>query len=134
MWFRRRRERKAAWTRFSAIADQIGARDGQLISESYMGGLVVPDGLGLTTIRPGSAVEVAQAQLDAAVAAGYTYQETNRPPCDSTSPCGFTNPPDLPFLSMWTFPPGSIIRGSDVVVREGHTGVVISLGGNSEFP
>jgi hypothetical protein len=128
MWFRRRRERKAAWARYSAIADQIGARDGQLVKEIFMGGLVVPDGLGLITIRPGSAAEVAQAQLDAAVAAGYTYTESNRPPCDSTSPCGFISPPSLPMLTIETFPAGTAFRATPITIPAGHTGVVITIG------
>jgi hypothetical protein len=125
MWFRRARERKVAWERFSAIADRIGARDGQLVKEIYEGGLMVSDGLGLITIRPGSAEEVAQALLDAAVAAGYTHP--HRPPCDSKSPCVFTKPRDLPMLSIETFPAGATFRATPITIPAGFTGVVISL-------
>jgi hypothetical protein len=126
MWGRRRRQSYAAWERFSAIADQIGARDGQLVKEVYEGGLVVPDGLGLITIRPGSAQEVAQTLLDAAVAAGYT--DPPRPPCDSRRPCVFTRPRDLPLLSIETFPAGTTFRATPIMIPAGFTGVVISIG------
>jgi hypothetical protein len=126
MWSRRARARRSALRRFAAIADRIGARDGKLVREIVEGGLVVPDGIGIITIRPGRADEVARAQLQAAVAAGYT--DPPAPPCDSARPCVFTQPPQLPTLSVETIPEGSTIRGTEIVVPSGHTGVVITLG------
>jgi hypothetical protein len=126
MWFRRARERKAAWARFSAVADQIGAREGRLLEESFFGSLVVSYGLALITIRPGSAHEVARVLLDAAVAAGYIWPPD--PPCYSERPCVFSKPADLPLLRIDTFPAGSTIRGSGIKVPAGHTGVIVALG------
>lgn len=137
MWFktRRRREREAAWARFSAIADRVGARDGQLIREDYEGGLMVSDGLGIITIRAGSPAEVGQAVLEAAVAMGYSRPAIplRLPPGedsggDNVGMNSLLEPAELPMLTFQLFPVGSDFRGMGVGVPAGHTGLVITIG------
>lgn len=126
MWSRKARERKAALERLSALADRIGARDGHVVREHRAGGPLVSDSVSVITFRPGTPEAVARAQLDAAVAAGYT--DPPAPPCASHHPCVFTAPRDLPTLWIETFPAGTTIRGTNLTVPIGHTAVLITLG------
>jgi hypothetical protein len=121
MGFLRNRGRRA---RLSALADAVGARKGEVLGDEFSGGSG-PNGpltLGVITLRPGLEVDVAQAQIDAAVTAGYTNPP--RPPCPRG--CGFLNTPDMPLLVIETYAAGKVIPHHGQV-PPGHTGVIVSL-------
>ncbi|MET9224418.1 hypothetical protein [Lentzea sp. NPDC003310] len=127
MWFRERRRVKARRQHLAEVADRIGARTGLVLKESHTGGAGIgnsPVSMGIITLRPGSPDEVAQAQIDAAVRAGYVRPPT--PPCGKRVGCLFHGQPDLPMLSIVTYAPGE--RSSAFQpVPDGHTVVIISL-------
>jgi hypothetical protein len=125
-FLRRRRWRARQSARLSAVADRIGARSGVVLKDRFSGGkgLNGPLTLGVITLRDGSAVEVAQAQIDAAVAAGYL--DPPKPPCPSGHGCGFVTTPDLPMLIIVTYAAGQVIPHHGEVPA-GCTGVVVSL-------
>ncbi len=108
------------------MAEQIGARNGVVLKDRFSGGkgLNGPLTLGIITLRDGSAADVAQAQIDAAVAAGYT--DPPRPPCASGRGCGFVTTPGLPMVIIVTYAAGEVVPHHGVV-PEGQTGVVVSL-------
>ncbi|MDX8050673.1 hypothetical protein SK571_14880 [Lentzea sp. BCCO 10_0798] len=127
MWFRERREVKARRLRLSEVADSIGARFGVVLKEENTGGAGIgssPVSLVIVTLRPGFENEIAQAQIDAAVSAGYTRPP--KPPCGKDRGCTFRGQPDLPKLTIVTYPPGERISFFGPV-PEGQTGVIISL-------
>ena len=121
---RRRRRRARQRQRLSAVADAIGARNGVVLKDEFSGGqgLNGPLTLGVITLRTGSAAEVSRAQIDAAVAAGYTGSP--EPPCDSG--CGFIHTPGLPMLFIKTYAAGKVIPHYGEV-PSGQTGVGVSL-------
>ncbi|MEV6715203.1 hypothetical protein AB0M48_24570 [Lentzea sp. NPDC051208] len=127
MWFRERRRVKARRLRLSEVADSVGARRGVVLKEEHTGGAGIgnsPVSLVIVTLRPGFEDEVAQAQIDAAVSAGYTRPP--QPPCGKARSCSFYGQPDLPMLTIETYSPGERISFFGPV-PEGHTGVIISL-------
>jgi hypothetical protein len=129
-WFSRRRKVKADKLRFSAVADKIGARFGTVLKEEFTGGvgfMSTPLVLFIVTLRHGSDVEVAQAQIDAAHAAGYIRPPRPlKSPCKRGNPCVFHRQSDLPQLSIVTYSAGTAIPLSGTVPT-GQTGMIISL-------
>ncbi|WP_439656752.1 hypothetical protein ACSHWB_30680 [Lentzea sp. HUAS TT2] len=128
MWFRERRKVKARRLRLSEVADSVGARRGVVLKEEHTGGAGIgssPVGLVIMTLRPGFENEVAQAQINAAVSAGYTRPP--KPPCGKGRSCSFYGQPDLPMLTIVTYSPGEQIYFFGPV-PDGQTGVIISLG------
>jgi hypothetical protein len=127
MWFRERRKVKARRLRLSEVADSVGARRGALLGEKHTGGAGIgssPVSLVIITLRPGSEIEVARKQIDAAVSAGY--RRPPEPPCGKERSCSFYGWPDLPMLTVETFSSGEPISFFGPV-PDGHTGVIISL-------
>ncbi|WP_318306967.1 hypothetical protein [Amycolatopsis solani] len=125
-FLRRRRWRAQRSAHLSEVAEQIGARDGVVLKDRFSGGkgLNGPLTLGVITLRNGSAVEIAQAQIDAAVAAGYT--DPPEPPCASGRGCGFVSTPGLPMVIIVTYEAGTVIPHHGEV-PSGQTGVSVSL-------
>jgi hypothetical protein len=114
MWFRERHKVKARRLRLSAVADSVGARQGVVLKEEHTGGTGIgnsPVSLVIITLRPGFENEVAQAQIDAAVSAGYTRPP--KPPCGKERSCSFYGQPDLPMLTIETYSPGDRFPSSD---------------------
>jgi hypothetical protein len=124
VFFRGRRRRARRRLRLSAVADSIGARNGDVLEEAFSAGtgLNGPLVLEVITLRTGSAVEVAQALIDAAVVAGYPNPP--RPP--RTGGCVFRATPDLPMLVIETHDAGTVIPHHGEVPC-GRTGVIVSL-------
>ncbi|MFJ1764881.1 hypothetical protein ACIOD2_31460 [Amycolatopsis sp. NPDC088138] len=125
-FLRRRRWRARQSAHLSVVAERIGARSGVVLKDRFSGGkgLNGPLTLGVITLRDGSAVEIAQAQIDAAVAAGYT--DPPKPPCASGRGCGFVNTPGLPMVIIVTYSAGEVIPHHGAVPK-GQTGVSVSL-------
>ena len=121
-WLRRR----AARRRLREVAERIGARDGVVIHEKCYGGGLMPLVLGIVTLRPGTEQDVGQAQIDAALAAGYSRE--GRAPCVPGRPCVFLAAGGLPMMSIETYPAGKSFP-SHGVVPDGLTGVVVSING-----
>lgn len=127
MWFRERRRVKARRMRLSEVADSVGARRGVLLGEKRTGGAGIgnsPVSLVIITLRPGSENEVAWAQIESAVSAGY--MQPPEPPCDKGRSCSFYGQPHLPMLTIETYSSGEPMS-SFGPVPEGQTGVIISL-------
>jgi hypothetical protein len=127
IWLSNRRKLKAARLRLSAVAESVGAKEGTVLMEEFTGGigfLSSPLSLAIVTLRSGQDDEVAQAQIDAARAAGYT-----QPPGLAVKKgrrCLFPSQDGLPQLSIETVSSGERIS-SFGVVPTGQTGVVVSL-------
>jgi hypothetical protein len=117
------RQGRAGRRRLSAFADRIGAREGVVLDDSFScgGWSTSPLVLGVITLRSGSQSDVLRAQVDAAVAAGYT-----EPTRSEEWGCGFVGNPGLPMLVIETFPAGKVIPHHGMV-PPGRTGVVVSL-------
>ena len=84
-------------------AAAINAKAGKLVTYQHTGGgLDGPRTLGIITLRAGSAVAVAEAQIKDAEAAGYKNRSSL--PCGGrTGSCGFKGPSTLPTLRIETF-------------------------------
>jgi hypothetical protein len=122
--FTKRRYRAQKHLALSALADNIDARSGVVLKDSFSGGkgLNGPLTLGVITLRNGLELDVAQAQIDAAVAAGYT----NPPKPPRSDGYFFTTTRDMPILVFVTYEAGTAIplHGE---VPAGQTGVSVSL-------
>jgi hypothetical protein len=121
MVFGRKRRQRGRY--LSAVADRIGARNGVVLRDAFSGGKGAngPLVLGVITLRNGENAEALQAQIDAAVAAGYAPPRRRE-----ANGAGFVHDPGLPMLIIETFAAGTVIpHHGEVPV--GRTGVVVSL-------
>ena len=107
-------------------AAAINAKAGKLVSYQHTGGgLDGPRTLGVVTLRAGSAVTVAEAQIKDAEVAGYKNRSPL--PCGGrTGGCGFRRPTTLPTLSIETFAENTTTR-TGMQIPPGMTGMIVSL-------
>ncbi len=121
MVFGRKRRQRGRY--LSAVADRIGARSGVVLRDAFSGGKGAngPLVLGVITLRDGENAKVLQAQIDAAVAAGYAPPRRRE-----ANGAGFVRDPGLPMLIIETFAAGTVLPHHGEVLA-GQTGVVLSL-------
>lgn len=117
---------KKLQSHFSDIASQIHARDGKVVIDHFGGGGADgPYTLGIVTIRQGDQGTVAQAQARAAEAVGYSARTGI---CEMGG-CIYDPVPtkDLPRLDISTYPAGTTVPGTKVVVPAGDAALSVAL-------
>ncbi len=113
--------------KYSGVADRIHARDGHIVSEHFSGGGADgPFTLGIVTLRPGNPNTVAAAQAQAAEAIGYSDSLGS---CEQFAHCIFdpVSSEDLPSLDISTYPGGTTLPGTTVLIPVGDTALAVDL-------
>ncbi|MFE5502599.1 hypothetical protein ACFQ73_08560 [Amycolatopsis japonica] len=127
IWFGKRRKEKGVRLRLSALADEIGARAGEVLDEEFSGGMGImgsPISLVIVAIQRGPDDRVTRTVLDAVRAAGYASPHDL--PSERRRVHLFPARADLPHLSISFTPAGQRIayRGE---VPEQCVGITFSI-------